>query len=309
VVAHGHGHALASGPVEGREVRRRLAAVLALSVVVLVVEVVGAAVTGSLALLADAGHVLTDVAGLGLALGATVLAQRPPTSRRTWGLRRAEVLAAALQAAVLLLVGGFVLVEGARRLLSPPEVASGAMLAFGVTGLAANLLAVGVLAPHRADTFNTRAAFLEVVSDLLGSLAVVVAALVVLGTGWDRADAVASLVIAGLIVPRTVLLLRETGSVLMESTPPGLDLDRVRADILQVPHVLDVHDLHATLVATGLPVLTAHVVVDDACFEDGHVPRLLDQLQAHLAAGFDVAHSTFQFEPAGHAAHEEGRHA
>jgi cobalt-zinc-cadmium efflux system protein len=206
-------------------------------------------------------------------------------------------------------VGGFVLVEGARRLLSPPEVASGAMLAFGVAGLAANLLAVGVLAPHRGDTLNTRAAFLEVVSDLLGSVAVVVAALVVLGTGWDRADAVASLVIAGLIVPRTVLLLRETGSVLMESTPPGLDLDRVRADILQVPHVLDVHDLHATLVATGLPVLTAHVVVDDACFEDGHVPRLLDQLQAHLAAGFDVAHSTFQFEPAGHAAHEEGRHA
>ncbi len=296
-------------PREDAGVRRRLALALALSAVVLLVEVVGAALTGSLALLADAGHVLTDVAGLSLALGATVLAHRPATPRRTWGLRRAEVLAAAVQGGVLLLVGGFVLVEAVRRLVDPVPVDAGSVLLYGGVGLVANLVSVAVLAPARSSTLNTRAAFLEVLSDLLGSVAVVTAATVAVLTGWARADPVASLLIAGLIVPRTFLLLRAAGAVLMESTPPGLDLDRVRADILAAPHVRDVHDLHATLVATGLPVLTAHVVVEDGCFEDGHLPRLLDELQEHLAARFDVEHSTFQFEPAGHAAHEEGRHA
>ena len=301
---HGHGH----GHDQGRDSPRRLGVVLALSLAVLAFEAVGAAVTGSLALLADAGHVLSDVAGLGLALGAAVLARRPPTSRHTWGYRRAEVLAAAVQASVLLAVGGFVLVEGVRRLVDPPDVATGAMAAVGAVALAVNAIALGVIAPARHDTLNTRAAFLEVLSDLLGSVAVVVAAAVVHVTGWTRGDPLASLLIAGLIVPRTVGLLRESGRVLLESTPRGLDLDRVRADIAGVPHVLAVHDLHATLVASGLPVLTAHVVVEDSCFADGHLPTLLDDLQAHLAGTYDVAHSTFQFEPASHAGHEHGRH-
>jgi len=286
----------------------RLALVLAISGTILVVEVVGAVISGSLALLADAGHVLTDVAGLSLALGASVLATRPATLERTWGYRRAEVLAAAAQAAVLLAVGVFVLVEGVRRLFEPPSVASGAMIVFGVVGVLGNAASISLLARTRGENLNLRAAFLEVVNDALGSVAVLVAAVVIATTGWLQADAVASLLIGVLILPRTWKLLRETIDVLLEATPKGVDLAQVRDHLLDVPHVQDLHDLHASSVATNLPILTAHVVVDDGCFHDGHVPQLLDELQTCLAGHFDVEHSTFQFEPAGHGAHERPGH-
>jgi cobalt-zinc-cadmium efflux system protein len=300
---HGHSHDLAGAG------RGRLTVVLAITVVILVAQVTGALVSGSLALLADTGHAFTDAAGLALALFAAVLAAKPPTTRRTWGYLRAEVLAAGAQATVLLAVGGFVLVEGIRRLVEPPEVASGPMIVFGAVGIVGNLVSVGVLASGDRQSLNLRAAFLEVVNDVLGSTAVVVSALLIALTGWTRLDAVASLLIATMIVPRTLFLLRETLSVLLESTPPGLDLDVVREHVLEVDHVVSVHDVHATLVATGLPVLTAHVVVDDSCFHDGHVPRLLDALQGCLAGHFDVDHSTFQIEPVSHAEHEQARHA
>jgi cobalt-zinc-cadmium efflux system protein len=301
---HGHGHGLA----EGAGSRRILAAVLGITAVVLVVEVIGALWSGSLALLADAGHMLTDVAGLSLALFAAVLAQRPPTDQLTWGYRRAEVLAAAAQAAVLLAVGGFILVEGVKRLIEPPEVTSGLMVVFGVVGLIGNAIAIGLLSRVRSDNLNLRAAFLEVVNDALGSVAVLVAAAVIAATGWLRADAVASLVIGVLIVPRTWRLLRETVDVLLESTPRDVDLSEVRAHILAVPHVQALHDLHASTVASGLPVLTVHVVVDDECFHDGHLTSMLDNLQGCLAGHFDVEHSTFQFESASHLDHEHAAH-
>jgi cobalt-zinc-cadmium efflux system protein len=298
----GHDHAHPPGSP------RRLTVALVLSLVTLLVEVVGAGVSGSLALLADAGHLLTDAFGLSLALAATLLVRRPASPARTWGYLRAEVLAAATQAAVLLAVGVFVLVEGVRRLLSPPEVASAAMLVFGVVGLLSNVVAITVLARGRHGNLNMRAAFLEVVNDALGSAAVLVAATVIALTGWLRADAVASLVIGALILPRTWRLLREAVDVLLESTPRDLDLADVRAHIEAVPHVRDVHDLHASRVASHLPVLTVHVVVDDECFHDGHLPRLLDELQDCLVGHFDVAHSTFQFEAAGHLDHESATH-
>ena len=302
---HDHGHASAVGPGQ----RRKLAIVLAITVTALVVEVVGAAVSGSLALLADAGHALTDAAGLTLALVASALSLRPATPQRTWGYRRAEVLAAAAQAAVLLAVGVFVIIEGIRRLIDPPEVASMAMLVFGVVGLVGNILAISILSTSRGQNLNMRAAFLEVVNDALGSAAVLVAAASIWAYGWARADAVASLLIGALILPRTWRLLRETVDVLLESTPRGLDLGAVRARLRSVEHVRDVHDLHVTQVATDLPVLTAHVVVDDSCFHDAHLPELLDELQACLADDFDVEHSTLQFERAGHADHEHPTHA
>ena len=288
--------------------RRRLTVVLAITVTVLVVEVVGAVVSGSLALLADAGHGMTDAAGLTLALVTTVMSQRPATARRTWGYRRAEVLGAAAQAAVLLAVGVYVLVEGVRRLLEPPEVTSTPMLVFGAVGLAGNLVGIAVLASARSTNLNMRAAFLEVVNDALGSLAVLVAAVLIAWQGWLRADAVASLLIGLLILPRTWKLLRETVDVLLESTPRGLDLDGVRARLLAMEHVQGVHDLHATQVAANLPVLTAHVVVEDSCFHDAHLPALLDDLQQCLADEYDVEHSTFQFERAEHAGHEHPTH-
>jgi cobalt-zinc-cadmium efflux system protein len=167
-----------------------------------------------------------------------------------------------------------------------------------------------VLASGRSANLNLRAAFLEVVNDALGSVAVIISAIVIATTGWTRADAVAGMLISLLIVPRTVILLRETTHVLLESTPRGLDLDDVRRHILSLPHVRGVHDLHATQIATGLPVITAHVVVDDDCFHDGHVPRMLDALQSCVAGHFDVSieHSTFQLEPPAHTTHEAGAH-
>jgi cobalt-zinc-cadmium efflux system protein len=299
--AHSHGTESSHG---------RLAVALTLSAVILVAEVIGAIVTGSLALVIDAGHVLTDVGGLALALVASSLVRRPPTSKRTWGFGRAEVLSATAQAAVLLAVGLFVLVQGIQRLITPTPVASNQLLVFGIIALVGNVASLVVLSARRSANFNLRAAFLEVMNDALGSLAVIAASIVISLTGWTRADAVAALLIGALILPRSLILLRDTVDVLLESTPRGLDLNSVRKHLLEQPHVRAVHDLHATQIATGLPVLTAHVVVDDECFYDGHASAILDELQACVAEHFSVAieHSTFQLERAVHGAHERDTH-
>lgn len=254
---------------------------------------------------------LTDAAGLLVALVAASLALRPATDRRTWGFRRAEVLAPTVQAAALLAIGVLVIVEGVRRLVDPPPVASGAMLVFGAVGLAGNLASALVLTSGSSGGLNVRAARLEVLDDALRSVAVLLAAGVIAVTGWERADAVVSVVVGALILPRTLRLLREASDVLLEATPRGLDLDAVRQHLVALPHVHAVHDLHASQISSGLPVLTAHVVVDDSCFSDGHAPRMLDQLQACVAGHFalSIEHSTFQLEPAGHSDHESGAHA
>ncbi len=290
--------------------RGRLAVAFGITAAIVVTQVVGAVVTGSLALLVDTAHLLTDAGGLGLALVAAHLALRPPSPRRTWGFLRAEVLAALAQAAVLLAVGIFVVVEAVRRLADPPEIPSTELVVFGAIGLAGNVAALLVLAGARSASLNLRAAFLEVLGDALGSLAVIVAAVVIATTGWQRADTVAALAIGALILPRAVRLLRETSSVLLESTPPGLDLEEVRQHLLRVEHVRSVHDVHASLIATGLPTLSAHVVVDSACFTDGHAGRILDELQECVATHFAVAveHSTFQVEPDTHPDHEHPTH-
>lgn len=301
--SHAHDH--------GSSSRGRLAIALGVTVAILVAEVAGALVTGSLALLVDAAHMLTDTLGLAVALVAAKLMLRPPSPRRTWGWQRAEVLAAGAQAAILLAVGAYALVEGGQRLVEPPVVAPGGMALVGALGLAGNLVSMAVLAGGRGENLNMRAAFLEVVNDALGSVAVLAAAGVIVLTGWARADAVAGLLVAALIVPRSVVLLRESGSILLESTPRGLDLGDVRDHLLGVPHVQAVHDLHASTVATGLPVLTAHVVLDDECFSDGHCLEILHDLQDCLTSHFPVRieHTTIQLESAAHAGHEPERHA
>lgn len=289
---------------------RRLAVAFGITATVLAAEVVGAFLTGSLALLADAGHLLTDTVGLFLALVAARLTLRPPSPQRTWGFRRAEVLAAGGQSAILLAVGIYALVEGIQRLINPPDVSPRGLLVFGLIGLVGNLVAMAVLHAGRTANLNMRAAFLEVVSDAVGSLAVIVGGLVIAATGWTRTDAIAGILIVVLIVPRALVILRAAGNVLLETVPEGLDLEDVRRHILQLDHVVDVHDLHASQIATDLPVLTAHVVLDDSCFDDGHAPQLLDALQACVAEHFPVSveHSTFQLEPAGHVEHEVGHH-
>lgn len=290
--------------------RTKLAIAFGVTTAILVAEVIGAWWTNSLALLVDAGHMLTDASGLLMALIAASLALRPPTPERTWGYRRAEVLAAGAQSAVLLGVGVYAFIEGVRRLFEPPEVTAGGLLVFGIVGLVGNLVSMLVLNSGRGANLNMRAAFLEVVNDALGSVAVIISAIVIGLTGWNTIDALAGMLIAALIVPRAITILREAGGILLESTPQGLNLNDVRRHILEVPHVVAVHDLHASTIATGLPVLTAHVVVEAACFTDGHAPQMLADLQACVADHFDVSveHSTFQLEPPTHNDSEYATH-
>ena len=300
---HGHDHGTAAGQHTGR-----LTAVLVITVLVGVVEVVGGLVSGSLALLADAGHVGADAAGLAVSLAAVRLAQRPATARRTWGLARAEVIAAAVNATALGAVALWVLVEAAGRLADPPEVDAGPMLVVGLVGLAGNAVGVALLLSARASGLTLRGAFLEVLTDALASVGVVVAAVVLAVTGFARTDAVVAVLIALVVLPRAWRLLRASVEVLMEAVPAGVDLDELREHLLALDHVVGVHDVHASTVTSGLPVLTAHVVVEEHCFATGHAPALLDAVQECIAEHFDVQHSTVQLEPSGHAHHERGAH-
>nr|WP_221375293.1 cation diffusion facilitator family transporter [Actinoplanes polyasparticus] len=305
----GHDHGVHDHGVTatGRH-RGILAAVLGISVVIFAVEVVGAIRTGSLALLADAGHVLADAGGVALALGATLLAARPASGRRTFGWARAEILAAALNGLILSGIGVYVFIEGVRRLIDPADVEPGGMALFGVIGLVGNLIGVALLYRARAASLNMRGAFLEVATDTATSVGVLLAAGVIALTGFTRADPIVSVLIGIVIVPRAGKLLRESLSILLETAPAHVDLDRIRDHLTGLDHVLDVHDLHVLTVTSGLPVLSAHVVVDDSCFHDGHAPQLLDAMQTCLTGHFDVEHSTFQLEPAGHADHEHPTH-
>jgi cobalt-zinc-cadmium efflux system protein len=304
-MGHDHGH----GPVTAAGGRRgRLAIVLGLTVTVLVAEVVGSVLSGSLALLADAGHMATDALGIGLALGAVTLAQRPAGGRRTFGWQRMEILAAVANGLLLLGVAGYVLVEAVRRIGDPPDLESGVMLGVAVAGLVVNLVSLAVLHSRRQESLNIRGAYLEVLADALGSVAVIVAAVVILTTGWTWADAVASVLIGFLVVPRAWHLLREALDVLLEAAPRGVDMDEVRSHILDVEGVLEVHDLHAWTITSGMPVLSAHVVVTEEALAAGHGGRVLDALCECLGEHFDVEHCTFQLEGPAHAGHEAPVH-
>lgn len=303
-MSHSHGHAATA---TGRH-RGALAGALAAAVAIFVVEVVGAYLSGSLALLADAGHVLADAGGIALALGAALLAARPATGRRTFGWARAEILAAAVNGLVLAGIGVFVFVEGIRRLIDPPDLHPGQMALFAAIGLVGNLVGVALLYRSRHASLNLRGAFLEVATDTATSVGVLAAAAVMTLTDFTRADPLISMVIGLVIAPRALRLLRDAVHVLLEATPQNLDLDDVRRHIRELEHVRDVHELHAYTVTSGLPVLTAHVVIDDECFRNGHAPQMLDAVQSCLAGHFDVEHSTIQLEPAGHTDHERPTH-
>jgi cobalt-zinc-cadmium efflux system protein len=299
----GHAHGVTA---TGRH-RRALITVLALSGLVAVAEVIGALITGSLVLFADAAHMAADAAGLGLSLLAVYFAARPPAGRRTFGYARAEILAAMGNAVLLLAMTTFIIYEAVRRLMSPPVVHSGLLIVFGVIALAANVASLLLLRGSQAESLNLRGAFLEVASDALGAVAVIVTGAVIAATGFTRADPIASLAVGLLILPRTWRLLRETVDVLLEASPQNVDLSEVRRHMTEVRGVREVHDLHAWTITSGLPVLSAHVVVDPEIF-DGQCFTMLDRLQDCLRGHFDIEHSTFQLEPAGHAAHERPMH-
>lgn len=306
-MGHDHAHAHGSLTATGRH-RRRLVAVLLITAAVFVAEVVGGLLSGSLALLADAGHMLTDSAGLLIALIASVLAARPATSARTFGLQRAEVLAALVNGVLLVAIAVLVLVEAVRRWSDPSEVSSGLMLLVALVGIVANVVGLLVLRGGKDESLNLRGAYLEVLGDLLGSIAVVVAAVVIRATGWTQADPLASVLIVCLILPRAWSLIRDVVDVLLEATPRGVDLDRVRDHMEETPGVVEVHDLHVWTITSGLPVLSAHVVVAGDDLASGRSGQILDTLGTCLGEHFDVAHCTFQLEPVGHRAHEPEHH-
>ena len=311
---HGHGHdrpgapgGHAHGPGAGADSRYLLIA-LALLAAFMLAEVIVAVLSGSLALLSDAGHMLSDVGAIGGALWAIRLAARPAAGAWTFGWKRAEILSAAANGITLLVVSGIVAVEAVSRLISPPRVQGGPVVAVAAAGIVVNVAAAWVLARASRSSLNVQGAFRHVVTDLYGFIGTAAAGVIILVTGWTRADAIASLLVVGLMLAASWSLLRDSGRVLLEAAPEGMDLEAVRAHLLATDHVHDLHDLHAWTVTSGLPALSAHIVIDESCFFDGHVPRLLDQLQACLARHFDVEHSTFQLEAAGHAGHEPGTH-
>jgi cobalt-zinc-cadmium efflux system protein len=302
----GHDHAHGAGAQH----RGRLAMVLGLSVAVLVVEAVVAALTGSLALLADAGHVLGDSFGIVMALAAITVAQRGGGlgSRRSFGYHRTEIIAAGLNGLVLLGLAAWVTVAAVRRLGEDPDLDGTPILLAGAVGLVVNVIGLLLLRSGSRESLNVRGAYLEVVGDALGSVAVLTSAVVILTTGWHAADSVASLVIAAMIVPRAVSLLREVAEVLLESTPRDVDLEELREHIRTTPGVADVHDLHVWTITSGMPVMSAHVVVEDSVTGMTEAHAVLDRLRGCLAEHFDVEHSTFQIEPSGHLDSEPHAH-
>jgi cobalt-zinc-cadmium efflux system protein len=295
-----HDHAPAPGGIRSAGHRRLLTISLCLTATIMVVQVIGAMLTGSLALLADAAHMFTDASALLIALIAAAVAARPADDRRTFGYQRAEVFGALINAVILILLAGWVGVEAVGRLLNPSdvEVTGPLMLAVAIIGLLANGISMWLLSRAQRTSINVRGAYLEVMGDLIGSAAVIVAAIVIVATGWMPADAIASMFIAVMIIPRAISLLREVFSVLSESAPQGTAVSDIRQHLLDYEGVTGVHDVHVWQLTRGAPVFSAHVSVDPAYLADGRSAKLLSDLQSCLAEHFDVEHSTFQIEPA-----------
>jgi cobalt-zinc-cadmium efflux system protein len=287
--SHGHGHDHHHG--DGSNARR-LAVVLVLTALYMVAEAVGGWLSHSLALLADAGHMLSDVAALGLSLFAAWISRRPPTPARSYGFYRTEILAALINAATLIAISVWIFVEAYRRLHAPPEVAGGMLMVIATGGLFVNLAGMWVLHGGRNENLNVRGAWLHVATDALGSVGTIIAGAAVLYLGWTWADPVASVIIALLVCYSSWALLKESVEVLMEGTPSGIDPDRVRDALREVPGVQAVHDLHIWSITSGRVSLSAHIDVD------GSRPdrEILPELCAGLRERFAITHVTLQLE-------------
>jgi cobalt-zinc-cadmium efflux system protein len=302
---HHEGHSLIR--VTNNDVRSLLLALGLLSAFLLV-EVLMAVLSNSLALFADAGHMLTDVAALGMSAWAIRLARRPPQGRWTFGLKRAEILSAAVNGVTLLAIALLIAVEAIQRLVTPRHVDGGVVLTVAVLGAVVNVLVGWILSRADRTSLNIRGAYLHIITDLFAFIATAVAGLVIVVTRWEWADAVASMFVVALMLVTSWGLLRDAGKILLQASPDNLDLTHVRGHLVDVDHVLDVHDLHAWTVTSGQTTLSAHVVVEEHCFDRGHAPQILDALQQCLIDHFDIEHATFQLEPPTHEAHEEGLH-
>ncbi len=302
-MSDGHSHASAA-----MANRSKLCIVLCLSLSIVLAQLVGAWLSGSLALLADAVHIFADAFGIAIALIAVTVASRPTKPQRTFGLYRLEILATVANGLILLALAVFILWQAVGRWFNPVHVTPGIMIAAAVYGVIVNLISFRILQSGATESLTVKGAYLEVMSDMIGSIGVVVAGIVVLTTGYDRADSIVSVFIALFMIPRILMLLRDSFGVLMENAPTGLDLDEVRQHLSEVEGVVAVHDLHAWTITSGMPSLSAHVIVDPDPFQNGQGTRILDELNECVHDCFEIGHTTFQLEAAEHAAHEEPRH-
>jgi cobalt-zinc-cadmium efflux system protein len=287
-MAHVHGH------VDPAADRGRLRVALALVLALMAGEVIAGLLAGSLALLSDAAHMLTDAAAIALALGAAALAARPPGGGFTFGLRRAEILSAQLNGVTLVALAAVIVYEGIRRLVSPPEVEGGVVLAAAVAGVVVNLIATRVLAGSRRRSLNVEGAFQHILTDLFAFIGTAIAGAVVLTTGFDRADGIAALVVAALMLRSGIGLLRDSGRVLLEAAPRELDPAEIGRALASEPHVVEVHDLHVWEVTSGFPAMSAHVLVGPDCDAQKHRQQLAQLLHDR----FGIDHSTLQIEHA-----------
>ena len=288
---HSHSGAAAPGTAAGKH-KRRLAMALGLTTAFMIAEVVGGLWTGSLALLADAAHMLTDAGGLALALIAIRFSERPATPQNTYGFARMEVLSALTNAVVLLLLTFYILYEAYQRFLNPPEIIGGPMLAVAVLGLIVNLISMKLLSGGSSESINVKGAYFEVLSDMLGSLGVIVAAVIVLLTGWTLVDPIIGAGIGLFIVPRTWILMKQAIHILLEGTPPEVNVALIEKRLLELPAVTAVHDLHVWTITSGLDAMSCHLVIDDM----GRSSAALAMAQAMLRKEFYLNHVTIQIE-------------
>ncbi len=305
---HGDGHH-GQGSDSAQTDRRALTIALALLVGFMGFEVAAAVASNSLVLLADAGHMLVDVGAIAGSLVAIRLAARPETRSHTYGLKRAEILAAAANGIALLVISALVTYDAIVRLVHPSHVHGGVLIVVAAVGVAVNLAATMTMARANRRSLNVEGAYRHILTDLYGFTGTLIAGIVIVVWGFNRADAIASLVVVLLMLKAAVELLRPALRILLEATPEDIDLEEVCRHLMELPEVESVHDLHAWTLTSSLPILTAHIVVTDECFNTGEAGRVLDHLQDCLAGHFDVAHSTLQFESAGHIEHELGGHA
>ncbi|MGW4590344.1 cation diffusion facilitator family transporter [Amycolatopsis thermoflava] len=293
-MGHGHGHGHQPPGSASARYLPRLAAALGIGVAFLLLEVVVGVVTGSLALISDAGHMLTDVLGLAMALTAIVLARRSgPTYRRTFGLYRAEVLAALANAVLLFGVAGYVIFEAVERLANPPEVPGLPVLLVAVAGLAANVVAFALLRDGSKESLNLRGAYLEVLADLIGSVGVLVSGVITLTTGWRYADALIGVAIGLFVLPRTFTLARRALRILFQHAPAEVDVERISAELAELAGVCDVHDLHVWTLTSGMEVASAHLTLE----RTAHPAEVLAAAQTLLKDQYSIEHATLQCEP------------
>jgi cobalt-zinc-cadmium efflux system protein len=282
----GHDHGAGSANASA------LTKALALTGIFLIAEVVGALLTGSLALLSDAAHMMTDTAGLAIALAAVRIGARPADSKRTFGYKRFEILAAAVNALLLFVVAGYILYEGIQRFVEPAEIQSLPMLAIAVLGLVVNLISMRILDAGRSSSLNVKGAYLEVWSDMLGSLGVIVAALIIWTTGWTWVDPLVAIAIGVWVLPRTWVLFKETTNILLEGVPEGIDLDKVTSRISSTPGVASIHDLHVWALTSGMPSMSAHIVLLEGADQDATRIAVTDAMHDD----FEITHVTLQIE-------------